>query len=85
MDMILYASDRQELLFLIPKNSGDVLEQLIFPIGMDQAATPRDRKNGLDVNLCVGIGHCRGRVTLFSSTVLNRSELFWLHVAPPEL
>jgi len=44
MDMILDAAYRQQFLFLIPKNSGYVFEQLLLPLRMDQLRRPATAK-----------------------------------------
>jgi hypothetical protein len=44
-------------LILIANDSGDVLVNLLFVFGANQALSPLNSEDDLDVNLRVGIGH----------------------------
>lgn len=57
MNMVRHSVDLQNFVAVILNQSCDVLIQLVFPVIVDDGYPVLNRKNSLNMNLCVGICH----------------------------
>jgi hypothetical protein len=59
--VVRHAMHRQQLLFLAGDDAGDVFMEFLLPLRPDEVLPSFDRKDHLDVDLALGVGHgsCR--------------------------
>ena len=60
MHVVRHIVDRDEFLPLMGDDAGDVFLQFIVPVHRDEALASLHRKDDLDIDLRVGVGHFAG-------------------------
>lgn len=57
MDVIGHAIDGDQLVPLLLNDTRHVAVQILFPLGPNETMPVLDRKDGLNIDLGIGIGH----------------------------
>ena len=60
--MVRHTMNRQQLLFPLPDNASEIFMEFLLVFLANQALSPLDREDNLDIDLRVGVSHRRNSV-----------------------
>jgi hypothetical protein len=59
MSVVRHAINRDQFLLTLRHDSSNVFVQLLLVIGANDAGAAGDRKNHMEIDLCIRVGRCR--------------------------